>query len=444
MTVAIAFFAVGLLLGGLLAYLWARGRAGEEAAAAEARAAELDRQRQELETKLVALQAELAAKGEQLARTEESKHSLVEARETLEQTFKALSADALRDNSQQFLNHARALLETIAEKSKGDLEQRRSAIESLLKPLGQALNQLQGEIRGLEGQRKEAYTNLEKELHQLQRETSNLTTALRRPQGRGRWGEMTLERVVEAAEMSPYCDFTEQPTREGEEGRLRPDLVIHLPGKREIVVDSKAPLDAYLEAVEAPSEQERAQALRKHAAQVRKHMEQLAEKSYWSQFPASPDFVVMFLPGESFFSAALEQDRTLIDDGLEKHVILATPTTLIALLKAAAYGWRQEQVVDNARKISDLGRTLYERVTKWAEHLQGVGDALGKALSSYDSAVGSLESRVLPAARRLKELGATAAEDIPTLEPIGQVPRPVGQQSLEPAWELDQPETGKK
>jgi len=387
---------------------------------------------------------ELAAKGEQLARAEESKRSLVQARETLEQTFKALSADALRDNSQLFLNQAKALLEAIADKSKGDLEQRRSAIEGLLKPLQQSLNQLQGEIRGIEGQRKEAYTNLEKELHHLQRETSSLTTALRRPQGRGRWGEMTLERVVEAADMSPYCDFTEQPTREGEEGRLRPDLVIHLPGKREIVVDSKAPLDAYLEAVEASSDQERAQALRKHAAQVRKHMEQLSEKSYWSQFPASPDFVVMFLPGESFFSAALEQDRALIDDGLEKHVILATPTTLIALLKAVAYGWRQEQVVENARQISDLGRTLYERVAKWAEHLQDLGNALGKALSSYDSAVGSLESRVLPAARRLKELGATAAEDIPTLEPVGQTPRPVGQQSLEPAWDLDQPERGKK
>ncbi len=439
MTVILVYFTGGVLLGALIAFLWSRGRSS----ALYARASELDRQRQELLARLDTAQSDLAHKREQLARVEQANQVLTEAREALLNAFKALSVEALRQNSDQFLKQARGALEGMITQSQGDLEHRKTAIESLVKPLQETLKDLQGEIRELEGQRKEAYSNLGKELQQLQRETGNLVTALRRPQARGRWGEITLRRVVEVAGMSSHCDFSEQAYIEGEEARLRPDLVIHLPGNREIVVDSKAPLDAYLEGVEATSEPDRLSALKKHALQVRKHMEQLSDKSYWSQLAASPEFVVLFLPGESFFSAALEQDRALIEDGIEKRVIVATPTTLIALLKAVAYGWRQQQVAENAREISELGKELYERVSRMADYLQEVGKSLGKAVDSYNRSVGSFENRVLVTTRRFKELGATVSEAIPILEPVDQIPRTVGQQSLDPNWEPDQPQDSK-
>ena len=429
MIVAFIYFVVGVLLGGLLgaliASLMARGSAAREAqgrASAEARATELDRQRQELVAKLEAAQSDRAQKGEQLARAEAEKSMLANAQEVLRNSFKALAADALRDNNAHFLENA----------------------NTLIGPLQQTLGRLQGEIQGMEGQRQEAYKNLLEELEQLQRETGNLVAALRQPQGRGRWGEMTLRRAVELAGMSEHCDFTEQAYLEGEEGLLRPDLVVHLAGKKEIVVDSKAPLDAYLDAQEAPSEKDRAEALKRHAIQVRKHMEQLSDKSYWSQLPTSPDFVVLFLPGESFFSAALEQDHTLIDSALQKNLLLATPTTLIALLKSVAYGWRQEQVAENARQISTLGRELYDRVATLTEYLQDLGEALGKAVDSYNHGVGSYNSRVLVATRKFKELGATVSEDIPLLESVDEIPRLVGQQSLDLNGKPDHPPEAKK
>jgi DNA recombination protein RmuC len=361
--------------------------------------------------------------------------------QALRDAFQALAAQALRDSNAQFLDQAKRVLEgTLGEatrQSRGDLDQRREAIDQMVRPVQEALGSLQGEIRKIEGRREEAFTGLQNEIARLQRETGNLTTALRRPQGRGLWGEITLRRVVEAAGMSAHCDFTEQSTLEDKEGRrYRPDLIVHLPGNRNIVVDSKTPLDAYLDAVNADSETVRNEALVRHAAQVRKQMEELSGKEYWSRLENSPEFVVLFLPGESFFSAALEQDRTLIEMGIERRVILATPTTLIAVLKAVSYGWRQEQVTDNARRIGELGATLYERLANLTGHLREVGESLERSTASYNKAVGSYNSRVLVTAGKLHELGTIPAPEIPPLEEIDVKARTaeVSQQSLELLW----------
>jgi DNA recombination protein RmuC len=355
-------------------------------------------------------------------------------RSGMRDTFQSLSAQALRESNAQFLDNARRVLDDVVRQSRGDLDQRREAVENMVRPVQEALGTLHGEIRKIEGRREEAFTGLQNEIARLQKETGNLTTALRRPQGRGLWGEITLRRVVESAGMSSHCDFSEQSTLEDREGRrYRPDLIVHLPGKHEIVVDSKTPLDAYLDAVSADTDQARNEALVRHAAQVRKQMELLSGKEYWSHLETSPEFVVLFLPGESFFSAALEQDRTLIEDGIERRVILATPTTLIALLKAVAYGWRQEQVADNARRIGELGAILYERLSLLTDHLREVGLSLDKAVGSYNKAVGSYNGRVLVTARQFKDLDTTAAPEIAPVEEIERQARTgeLGQQTLD-------------
>ena len=257
----------------------------------------------------------------------------------------------------------------------------------------------------------------------LRGETGNLVTALRSPQVRGRWGEITLHRVVELAGLTSHCDYVEQVTVEGEDGRLRPDMVVHLPGGRDIVVDAKVPLAAYLEAVGATSDAERASALSRHAKQVREHMTALAAKAYWEQFASTPELVVMFIPGESFVGAAAEADPALIEDGMAMKVVVATPTTLIALLRAIAYGWRQEQVAANADQIRSLGNDLYNRLRTLAGHFDSLGGALSRAVNAYNGFVGSMETRVLPAARRFRDLGATASEEIPPLPAVEQAPR---------------------
>jgi DNA recombination protein RmuC len=283
----------------------------------------------------------------------------------------------------------------------------------------------------MERVRQNAYGSLDEQLRnlatvnqQLQKETGTLANALKGgPQVRGRWGEMTLRRVAELAGMSEHCDFSEQENLETEEGRQRPDMIVHLPNGREIAVDAKAPLQAFLEAAAAPTEEERRVKLARHAQLVRDRMKELATKAYWDQFDPAPEIVVLFLPGESFFSAALEQDRTLMEDGMQKHVVIATPTTLIALLRAVAFGWRQERIARNAQEISDLGKDLYDRVRSFLGHFENVGSSLKRATENYNRAVGSLESRVLPAARKFKELGAATGEELAELEPLDESPR---------------------
>ena len=384
-----------------------------------------------------ALDAESRARTEAETRLEQVRESLRDQQRLVEETtarltdtFRALSADALKSNNQSFLDLAKQSFASIVAETKGDVGKRQEAIDALIRPIQDTLKRYEQQVVAMEETRQRTFGGLEEQLKQLsasqgqlQRETGNLVKALRRPDVRGRWGEMTLHRVVELAGMSAHCDYEPQVTVTGDDGRVRPDLLVRLPNTRTIVVDSKVPLDAYLDAIEANDEDTRRAALQRHAQQLRTHMTQLAAKSYWAQFPQTPEFVVMFVPGEALFAAAIDADRTLLEDGMARQVVLATPTTLIAVLKAVAYGWRQEQIAENAQAISELGRQLYDRVRTLADHVEEVGKSLGRAVAAYNRAVGSMETRVFPSARRFKELGAATGEDIPTVEPVEQAPR---------------------
>ncbi|MCM2269242.1 MAG: DNA recombination protein RmuC [Thermoanaerobaculia bacterium] len=442
----------GLLVGGFLAW-WAGSRRRQQAVAVAR--AEGETLRAKVEERLALreealaeargalaeatrrLESAAARESELRARLAESDTRLAEEREQaaaaerrLGESFANLANRALEANAESFLRQAKQSFETLQASASGDLEQRRQAVEALLAPIQEQLAKYDLGVRELERAREQAYGTLSEQVRamlstqeRLQAETGNLVKALRAPQVRGRWGEMTLKRAVEFAGLVDHVDFVEQESVAGDDATLRPDLVVRLPGGRKVVVDAKAPLAAYLDAVEARDEDTRLRFLADHARQVRDHVRKLSAKSYWSQFEEAPDFVVLFLPGETFFSAALEQDPSLIDDAFGESVVLATPTTLVALLKSIAYGWRQEQLAHNAREIAAAARELHERVRVFSEHFAGVGRGLAQALKGYNNAAGSLTSRVLPQGRRLEELGAGGSRALVEPEPIDAAPR---------------------
>jgi len=424
----------------------------ERLAARDGKVTEMEMRLTEQSASLSLAQIELTQARQELIqsetrRVEESKSAneklamLNEAQAKLSDAFKALSSEALQKNNAAFLNLANATLEKFQEGARSDLDKRQTAIDELVKPVKETLQKFDVKIGEIEKSRIEAYGGLTQQVRGLadaqvllQREATNLVKALGAPRVRGRWGELQLRRVIELAGMLEHCDFIEQAHVATDEGALRPDVVVKLPGNKSLVIDAKTPMEAYLQALEAPSEPERRAKLAEHARNIREHMKLLGMKSYWKQFQPAPEFVVLFIPGESFFSAALEFEPDLIDRQIdENHVIPASPTTLIALLRAASYGWRQESLAENAQKISELGRVLYERVQTMSEHFGRVGSSLKGAVENYNKAVGSLESRVLVSARELRKLKVSdAANEIESPAQVDVIPRALADKVEEP------------
>ncbi len=434
---SIAFIIFGAAIGYLISWLLTRSRSQvldvrlsavqNDLNLARAEAQKLATANGGLNTRCATLEATL----EHERKANDEKLGLLDRATTgLREAFQALSADALKSNNQAFLELARTSLERFQSEAQGDLKSRQEAVANLVAPIGESLKKVESQIQQIEKDRSEAYGDLTAQVRsligtqeKLQTETGNLVKALRTPTVRGRWGEIQLRRVVEIAGMLSYCDFSEQETISTSNGRLRPDLVIKLPGAKNVVVDAKTPLLAYLDAIDCTDEALRQAKLRQHAQQVRTHLTQLSSKGYWEQFEASPEFVVMFLPGETFFSAALEQDPTLIEYGVTQRVIPASPTTLIALLKAIAFGWNQEKLARNAKKISSLGKELHDRLRSLGTHFEAVGRGLDKAVESYNKAVGSLETRVMVSARKFSELGAPVTDELPPINIIDTTTR---------------------
>lgn len=435
---------LGLGLGVLIGWLLASRRMTRETLSEHLNplTRELRDQLTRRDESLATLQAELSAEREKRTQAEtrleeasrsfaEQKKMLDESEKKLKESFDALSARALQNNAEQFLVQARKTLDAVLVEARGDLGKRQDAIKALIQPVSDTLKRYEEQIRHLEQSRQKAYGSLEEQVklltatnQQLQQETGKLVTSLRDPRVRGRWGEIALRRAAELAGMAEHVDFEQQTTyTDDEDGRYRPDMVVRLPGNRSVVIDAKAVLDAYLDAVAATDDDTRQAQLRRHASQIRSRIRELSSKRYWERLETTPEFVVLFLPAESFFSAAVGVDPDLIDNALASKVVLASPTTLVSLLKAIAYGWRQEQIEENARHISDLGRELYERMSILVDHLGKIGLNLERAVGAYNSAVGSFEGRVLPSARKFKELGATGGKDLDELEPVERHPR---------------------
>jgi DNA recombination protein RmuC len=423
------YILTGAVVGAAVAWLALRGRFGGMIEELRSRLARGGEESERLRGDLArANEARVAAETE-LKSLREQKEFVELAKKELSDSFAALSSAALRSSNEEFLRLANENLGKVVKDTEGKLGEHKAAIDGMIKPLSETLKRYEDQIQDIEVKRKQAYTSLDEQIkmlaithNQLQKETGNLVTALRKPHIRGRWHEVTLRNVVELAGMSAHCDFTEQVSVTTEEGRLRPDMVVHLPGGHDIVVDSKVSLEALLDAFEAKTEEERAGAMKRHAGHVRKHVADLGSKTYWAQFENSPELVVCFM-GEAALVAALETEPALLENSMAKRVLVATPTTLFALLTAVAYGWRQEQVTKNSEDIARLGKELYERVSTWAKHMSNVGSTLGRTVEAYNSAVGSMESRVLPSVRKFKELGATGAEEIPPAKQVDKIPR---------------------
>lgn len=385
------------------------------------------RREQALHVQLEVLRARVKSEATQSAEREQA---LTRTREQLQGVFGELAQKTLQSNSEVFLQLARERLDRQQQRASSELKERETAIETLVTPIRDALAKSEAQIQSIERDRIDAFATLKNQMELLStsqsllsRETRNLVTALRRPDVRGRWGELTLRRVVELSGMTKHVDFTEQQHQSGEGGAVRPDMVVHLPERRDIVVDVKTPLDAYLAAVEAQDGEERKTQLRRHAQIVAARVRELAGKQYWAQFERSPDFVVMFLPGDQFLAAALEELPDLFDDSLRQNVVIATPSSLAALLKSVAYGWKQAVLADNAAEVRKLGEDLYQRLAVFGEHLAKLGKSLGGSIEHFNKAVGSLEQQVLPAARRFPELGLRIDRDVEAIEPITSLAR---------------------
>jgi DNA recombination protein RmuC len=442
----------GLLVGGTMAWamcsIFSRGSTIQALHDADTKLASTNAQVGELRTQLAALHQERDHLFQEFRLMESAKVSaetkladtqqhlvqqralLEDAKVTLSDTFRSLASEALAGNNKGFLTLAEEKFKALKEEAAVALEQRHTSIASLLHPLADSLRTYQKESKDLEDKRLRELSAVGEQLRQLasaqsilQTETSKLVNALRSPQVRGRWGEIALRRTAELAGMSANCDFFEQESVSTDTGRLRPDMIVKLPAGRDVVVDSKVPLSAFLESLEAHTDEEREAALGRHLGQVKRHIGQLASKEYWDQFPAAPEFVVLFIPNDSFLAAAAERDPSLVESALTKKVVIATPTTFIALLRAIAYGWRQEQVAENAQRISSLGQELADRMSTMAEHFSKVGQALSRAVESYNATVTSLENRIFPTARKFKSLGINTKKDIVDLTSIEHLPR---------------------